>query len=126
MSFISKTISMRFLFEFLFQVTEKQVLPSAEDLKAEKTHESLLQGVETFSPEKLNPTKTREPASATDGNFKSRSFVSDFEKSICFAVLKTEMAHTKSLDAVSKFDKNNLKNVDTQEKNPLPDPECEC
>lgn len=125
MSFISKTI-MRFLFEFLFQVTEKQVLPSAEDLKAEKTHESLLQGVETFSPEKLNPTKTREPASATDGNFNSTSFVLDFEKSICFAVLKTEMAHTKSLDAVSKFDKNNLKNVDTQEKNPLPDPECEC
>lgn len=38
--------------------------------------------------------------------------------------MKTEMAHTKSLDAVSKFDKNNLKNVDTQEKNPLPDPEC--
>lgn len=55
---------------FCLQVTEKVVLPSAEDLKAEKTHESLLQGVETFSPEKLNPTKTREPASASDGKLK--------------------------------------------------------
>jgi len=51
-------------------VNEKTVLPSAEDLKLEKVHEGLIKGVEAFSPENLKPTKTREPASATEGNFK--------------------------------------------------------
>ena len=33
------------------------------------------------------------------------------------------MAHTASKEAVEKFDKNNMKHVETQEKNPLPDGE---
>ena len=37
--------------------------------------------------------------------------------------MKTEMAHTASKEAVEKFDKNNMKHVETQEKNPLPDGE---
>ena len=41
---------------------EKIVLPSAEDLKAEKTHENLQKGIEGFTPDKLKPAKTREPA----------------------------------------------------------------
>ena len=49
-----------------FQTTEKQVLPSADDVKAEKTHQGLLQGVEGFTPDKLKPTKTREPESGAD------------------------------------------------------------
>ena len=57
---------------FTFQVHEKVVLPTAEDLKQEKVHESLLQGVETFSPDHLKPTKTREPASATEGKAEMR------------------------------------------------------
>ena len=40
-----------------------------------------------------------------------------------FLVMKNEMAHNKSLEGVSSFDKNNLKNVETQEKNPLPNAE---
>ena len=51
---------------FFFQTTEKQVLPSADDVKAEKTHQGLLQGVEGFTPDKLKPTKTREPESGAD------------------------------------------------------------
>jgi hypothetical protein len=84
------------------EVHEKVVLPSAEDLKQEKVHEGLLKGVETFSPDHLKPTKTREPASATE-------------------VMQVELAQQASLKAVEQFDKNALKNVDTQEKNPLPD-----
>lgn len=84
------------------EVHEKVVLPTAEDLKQEKVHESLLQGVETFSADHLKPTKTREPASATE-------------------VMQVELAHSTSLKEVEKFDKNALKNVDTVEKNPLPD-----
>ena len=37
--------------------------------------------------------------------------------------MKTEMAHSASKEAVEKFDKNNMKHVETQEKNPLPDGE---
>jgi len=36
-------------------------------------------------------------------------------------VMKTEMARQGALDGVAKFDPNALKNVETQEKNPLPD-----
>ena len=38
-----------------------------------------------------------------------------------FSVMKTEMARQGALDGVAKFDPNALKNVETQEKNPLPD-----
>ena len=48
-------------------MTEKIVLPTAEDMKAEKTHQGLIQGVESFTPDKLKPAKTREPASGSDG-----------------------------------------------------------
>merc|ERR1711997_642187 len=85
--------------------TEKQVLPSADDVKAEKTHQGLLQGVEGFTPDKLKPTKTREPESGAD-------------------LMKTEIAIGSTLKEVEKFDKTNMKNVDVQEKNPLPDKEA--
>jgi len=84
------------------EVTEKVVLPTAEDIKQEKVHESLLQGVESCPHDHLKPTKTREPASATE-------------------VMQVELAHSTSLKEVENFDKNVLKNVDTVEKNPLPD-----
>merc|ERR1712223_108721 len=86
-------------------VTEKQVLPSADDIKAEKTHQGIMQGVETFSPNNLKETKTREPQSGAD-------------------LMKTEMAIRSSLQGVENFDTAKLKNVDVQEKNPLPDKEA--
>ena len=48
------------------QVAEKNVLPSAEDLKAEKTHENLQKGIEGFTPDKLKAVKTKEPASGAE------------------------------------------------------------
>jgi hypothetical protein len=87
------------------EVTEKIVLPTAEDMKAEKTHQGLIEGVESFTPDKLKPAKTGEPASGVD-------------------VMKTEMAHSASKVAVEKFDKDTMKHVETQEKNPLPDGEA--
>merc|ERR1712095_177361 len=38
------------------EVSEKNILPSAEDLKAEKVHEGVLKGVEGFTPDKLKQT----------------------------------------------------------------------
>jgi len=84
------------------EVAEKNVLPSAEDLKAEKTHEGILKGVEGFTPDKLNAVKTREAASPLD-------------------VAKSELAHQKTGEQLKDFDKANLKHAETQEKNPLPD-----
>ena len=49
------------------ETAEKNVLPTADDVKAEKTHNSLIDGVENFSAEKLKSVKTREPASGKDG-----------------------------------------------------------
>jgi len=83
------------------EVSEKIALPTAEDLKQEKVHEGVLKGVEGFTPDKLTPVKTREPASGAE-------------------VAKNQLAHQKAADAVSDFDKGQLKHVDTQEKNPLP------
>ena len=85
-----------------FQVAEKNVLPSAEDLKQEKLHEGVFKGVEGFTPDKLKPTTTREAASPLD-------------------VAKTELARDKTADELKDFDKNKLKQVECQEKNPLPD-----
>ena len=50
-------------------------------------------------------------------------FVGNIYVCLFVLVMKNEMAHNKSLEGVSSFDKNNLKNVETQEKNPLPNAE---
>ena len=74
-------------------------MPTAEDMKAEKTHQGMIEGayylviyfheknfnigirnlkfmnfkiftgVESFTPDKLKPAKTREPASGVEGNY---------------------------------------------------------
>ena len=49
------------------ETAEKVVLPTADDVKQEKTHQGLIQGVEGFTPEKLKKVNTREPASGADG-----------------------------------------------------------
>jgi len=86
------------------EVTEKIALPTAEDLKQEKTHEGVLKGVEGFTADKLTPAKTREAMSGAE-------------------VAKNELARQKAADAVNEFDKAQLKHVETQEKNSLPDSE---
>nr|XP_014099388.2 thymosin beta [Bactrocera oleae]XP_014099389.2 thymosin beta [Bactrocera oleae]XP_036232581.1 thymosin beta [Bactrocera oleae] len=39
---------------------EKIVLPTAEDVAAEKTQQSLISGIATFDPSNLKPTETNE------------------------------------------------------------------
>merc|ERR1712080_477672 len=84
------------------EVAEKIVLPSAEDLKAEKTHENLQKGIEGFTPDKLAHVKTKEPATGVE-------------------LMKTEMATGATIKAVEGFDKDNLNKAETVEKNSLPD-----
>ena len=40
--------------------TEKNVLPSAEDMKQEKNHQGILTGIEGFTSDSLKPTETKE------------------------------------------------------------------
>merc|ERR1719361_3373434 len=87
------------------EVQEKNVLPSANDLKQEKTHEELQQGIAQFEPDKLKSVKTKEPASGAD-------------------LMKTEMATRATIKAVEGFDAAALKKAETVEKNSLPDQEA--
>lgn len=82
------------------ETAEKVSLPTAEDVKQEKTHQALVEGVEKGV--ELHHVKTREPASGAE-------------------VLRTELAHQTSVKEVGDFDKHKLKKVETNEKNPLPD-----
>jgi len=86
------------------ETAEKNVLPTADDVKAEKTHQGLIEGVENFSSEKLKSVKTREPASGKD-------------------VAARDLAQQKSVDELAKFDKGQLKHAETAEKNVLPGPD---
>ena len=47
------------------ETKEKVVLPAPADIQAEKNHQGLIHGVESFSAEKLKQVKTREPQSPT-------------------------------------------------------------
>merc|ERR1712013_810369 len=87
------------------ETKEKVVLPGKEEIKAEKTIQGVLQGVEGFAKDSLKDVRTREPASPT-------------------AILQTELARDSSLKTVSEFDKTNLKKAGTLEKNPLPSSEA--
>ena len=40
--------------------TEKNVLPTAEDMKQEKNHQGILTGIEGFTSNSLKPTETKE------------------------------------------------------------------
>merc|ERR1712117_317015 len=87
------------------ETKEKLVLPGEEDIKTEKTHQGIIQGVEGFENEKLRVVKTREPVSPS-------------------AVMKVELARDSSLTAVGDFDRAKLKKAETAEKNPLPSSEA--
>jgi len=78
---------------------EKVVLPTAEDVAAEKTQQALLQGVEGFDTNKLKPTDTQEKV------------VLPSQQDV--AAEKTQQALLKGVEG---FDTNKLKPTDTQEK----------
>jgi len=81
------------------ETSEKLVLPSQQDVAAEKTQQALLQGVEGFDTNKLKPTDTQEKV------------VLPSQQDV--AAEKTQQALLKGVEG---FDTNKLKPTDTQEK----------
>ena len=121
---------------------EKNILPSAEDVKHEKNHQNILTGIEAFNNEGLKPTETQEKLvlpgvediktektiqgllrGVTDFENDSLRSVKTREPASPSSILQTELARDSSLSAVSDFDKNKLKKAETEEKNPLPSSE---
>lgn len=122
---------------------EKNVLPSAEDLKTEKTHQGILTGIAGFQSESLKPTETKEKVvlpsheeikteKTVQGVLQGvEGFVKDSltpsktrEPASPAAVMKEEIARDSSLKTVSEFDRGSLKKAETLEKNPLPSSEA--
>jgi len=83
--------------------TEKVVLPSAEDVAAEKTQEAIKKGIEDFDQNNLKHTKTQEKIVLPDAE-----------------VIESEKGQIKFREGIETFDPKNMKHVETQEKNPLP------
>jgi len=123
--------------------TEKNVLPTAEDMKKEKTHEGIMTGIAGFQAESLKHTETKEkvvlPAQEDIKTEKTiqgmlqgvESFPKDSLKDVRTrepasptSVMQAEMARDSSLKTVSEFDRTTLKKAETQEKNPLPSSEA--
>ncbi|XP_048516765.1 thymosin beta isoform X11 [Dendroctonus ponderosae] len=85
------------------ETQEKIVLPSAEDLAAEKTEKALIEGIAKFDPAKLKHTETQEKNPLPDKD-----------------VIEQEKAQSNLLSGIENFDSTKLKHAETQEKNPLP------
>jgi hypothetical protein len=100
------------------------VLPSAEDLKTEKTHQGILTSIAGFQSESLKPTETKEKVvlpsheeikteKTVQGVLQGvEGFVKDTltpsktrEPASPSAVMKGEMARDSSLKTVSEFDR---------------------
>ncbi|KAF8387334.1 tth-1 [Pristionchus pacificus] len=71
--------------------TEKNVLPTKEDIAQEKTHQELTEGIEGFAAEKLRSVSTDE-----------KNVLPSAE----------DIAREKTLDAVEGFDATKLKHVE--------------
>jgi hypothetical protein len=122
---------------------EKNVLPTAEDMKQEKTHQGIMTGIAGFQAENLKPTETKEkvvlPGQEDIQNEKTvqgmlqgvEAFSKDSLKDVRTrepasptAVMQAELARDSSMKTVSEFDRNTLKKAETLEKNPLPSTEA--
>ena len=114
---------------------EKNILPSAEDVRTEKNHQNILTGIEAFNSEALKQTETQEKLvlpgaddikaektmqgllkGVTDFENDNLRSVKTREPASPSAILVTELARDSSLSAVSDFDKNKLKKAETAEK----------
>ncbi|OAD62548.1 hypothetical protein WN48_07602 [Eufriesea mexicana] len=83
---------------------EKNVLPSAEDVRQERQHSELIHDVETFKPDQLKHADTKE------------KIILPNAKDV--AAEKTQQT---LMSGIEKFDPSSLKHTETQEKNLLPD-----
>jgi len=125
------------------EATEKNILPSAEDVQQEKTHQNILTGIAGFKSDSLKPTETKEKVILpgeedikTEKNiqgvlqgvagFENEKLknVKTREPASPSAMMQTEIARDSSISAVSDFDRANLKKAETAEKNSLPSTEA--
>ena len=86
------------------EMEERNLLPDSVTLAEEKTRETMLAGVETFSHESLSHVKTPEPVTGAE-------------------LLKQEMNIKSIVDSVVTFDSASLRAATTEEKVLLPDAE---
>lgn len=84
-------------------VQEKIVLPTAEDVHAEKTQKSLFAGIETFDASKLKHAETHEKNPLPDKE-----------------AIQQEKGQQNLISCIESFDTSKLKHTETHEKNPLP------
>ena len=84
------------------EVEERNLLPDSATLAEEKTRETMLTGVETFSHESLSHVKTPEPLTGAE-------------------LVKQEMNIKSIVDSVVTFDSTSLRSATTEEKVLLPD-----
>jgi len=82
---------------------EKSILPTAEDVAAEKTQQAILKGVEGFDTNNLKHTETQEKVVLPDKE-----------------VIESEKVQQNLMEGIQTFDTAKLKQTETQEKNPLP------
>merc|ERR1712241_1670240 len=125
------------------EAQEKNVLPSADDVKQEKDHQNIMTGITGFKSESLKPTETAEKVvlpgkeeiktektikGVLDGvkGFESEKLknVKTKEPASPIVVAQTEKARESSLTAVGDFDRASLKKAETEEKNSLPSTEA--
>ncbi|KAL1500871.1 hypothetical protein ABEB36_006296 [Hypothenemus hampei] len=123
------------------ETQEKIVLPSAEDVAAEKTEKALIEGIAKFNPAKLKHTETQEKNPLPDKEVVLQerchqnllNGVEHFDKTTmkhaetsekCVLpdtkVIEQEKAQSNLLSGIANFDSTKLKHAETQEKNPLP------
>nr|CAD7452790.1 unnamed protein product [Timema tahoe] len=128
-------------------VSQKAVLPmmGRSDVRQERRHSDLIQGVESFSTDRLKRTNTNEKIVlpnaedvATEKNQKALlQGVEAFDTGKLKHtetqeknplpdkdVVKQEKDHQNLLEGVEHFDKTTMKHTKTEEKNPLPNPEA--
>jgi len=125
------------------EAAEKNPLPTAEDLKQEKTHKNIITGIEEFKCDSLKRTETKEklvlPGEEDIKTEKTHQgiiqgvegFENEKLKTVKTrepvspsAVMKVELARDSSLTAVGDFDRAKLKKAETEEKNSLPSSEA--
>ncbi|XP_066138078.1 thymosin beta isoform X5 [Euwallacea fornicatus] len=85
------------------ETQEKIILPSAEDVAQEKTHNALIAGVENFNCSLLKRTDTKEKIVLPNAQ-----------------VIEQEKTQNNLLSGIENFDSTKLKHAETREKNPLP------
>uniref|UniRef100_A0ABD2VXY6 Thymosin beta n=1 Tax=Trichogramma kaykai TaxID=54128 RepID=A0ABD2VXY6_9HYME len=85
------------------EVKVKNVLPSAEDLAAAKTQQTLIAGIEKFDTSRLKHTETNEKNPLPDKE-----------------IIEQEKGKQQLMSGIENFNPSQLKHAETLEKNPLP------